>query len=78
MNVKLYLNDDEITPDELIKCHQIVKTIIEFGINEKQKLKLLYLLALELENREYLQEISFIIKKCETNECKKSTLIKDF
>lgn len=68
-------NQQESDASEILKCRQIVRTIIEFGVTEQQKLKLIYLLALELENRDHLQEISGLIKQIEEGEFRKSTLI---
>ena len=62
---------------DALKCHKIVRTIIDFGVNEQQKLKVIYLLALELENREHMQDIATLVKRCESGEHKKSTLITD-
>ena len=39
------------------KCREIVKEIMDFGINQDQVLILIRLLALELENREMMQSI---------------------
>jgi len=36
------------------ECREIVQEIKNFGINERQKLYLIYLLSLELENREVM------------------------
>jgi len=37
-----------------LRCRQIVRTIIDFGVNERQKLQIIQLMALELEDREKL------------------------
>ena len=37
-----------------MECRNIVQEIKNFGINERQKVYLIYLLALELENREVM------------------------
>ena len=37
-----------------MECRNIVKEIKEFGVNQRQNLYLIYLLALELENREVM------------------------
>lgn len=78
MDIKRYGSTNEETgATDSIRCRQIIKSIIEFGVNEQQKLKLIYLLALELENRDHLQEITALAKRCESDEHKKSTLITD-
>lgn len=65
---------EEQSAEWSVQCRQIVKTIGQFGISEQQRLKIIYLLALELENRDHLQEISGLIKRLEAGE-KRSTLI---
>tara|TARA_R110002074_G_scaffold90555_4_gene198427 strand:+ start:994 stop:1242 length:249 start_codon:yes stop_codon:yes gene_type:complete len=44
------------------QCRQIVGEILDFGVNEFQKLKIIHLLSLELEDRGKLLEISNICK----------------
>lgn len=77
MSVKQY-GELEIESDaeSMLQCRQIVKTINQFGITEEQRLKLIYLLALDLENREYMQELTGLIKRLEAGE-RRSTLITD-
>jgi hypothetical protein len=76
MSAKRYgTTKEEASALDTQKCHQIVKTITDFGITEHQKLKLIYLLALELENRDALQEITGLVKRIETSDYQKSTLI---
>ena len=48
--------------EESLKCRQIVTEILNFGISQRQILKLLYLLSLELENRELMVQLAEIIK----------------
>ena len=59
-----------------IKCHQIVKTIIDYGVSERQKLRIAYLLSLELVDRSAMQAITTVIKDCEEKDAK-TTLITD-
>lgn len=66
---------DESRADDMHRCRQIVRTVMDFGINETQKLRLISLLALELENRDHLQQISSLIKRLEQGGTKKGTLI---
>jgi hypothetical protein len=35
-----------------LECRQIVKSIVDFGVNEWQKLQIIQLIAMELEDRE--------------------------
>jgi hypothetical protein len=74
MDVKLY-GEKELSKKDKETCYQIVKSINEFGVSESQKLELIYLLSLELENREHLQEISDLAKKCKSGVQLRSTLI---
>ena len=75
-DVKHYgVTSEEGASEDTLKCRKIVRTITEFGVNEAQKLKLIYLLALELENRDHLQEISGLVRRIEAGELKRSTLI---
>ena len=48
----------DVTAEQLLTCRQIVREIDNFGINEMQRLKIIYLLSLGLENIEALSEIS--------------------
>lgn len=67
---------DELNADEVLRCRQIVKTIIHFGVSERQKLKLISLLALELENNDHMRDITMTIQRCEEGVAA-STLITD-
>jgi len=53
----------DIVAEQLLTCRKIVKEIDDFGINEVQRIKILYLLSLGLENIDALTEISNITKK---------------
>ena len=44
----------EIDSEETLRCRQIVRTIVDYGVNERQKLLIIQLMALELEDREKL------------------------
>jgi hypothetical protein len=59
-----------------LQCRQIVRVINDFGVTDKQRLKIIYLLGLELEDRDQLQEITGLIKRLEAGE-RKSSLITD-
>ena len=45
------------------ESRDIVKTIIDYGVNEGHKLDIIYFLSLELENRSALEDITKILKK---------------
>jgi predicted sugar kinase len=44
-------------------CRKIVKEIMDFGVNQRQLGKVIYLLSLNLENIEVVQELSAVIKE---------------
>ena len=65
---------EEESAEWIMQCRQIVRTITQFGVSEQQRLKIIYLLALELEDRDHLQELTGLVKRLEAGE-KRSTLI---
>ncbi len=48
---------------KLTQCREIVREIENFGIDEMQRMQIIYLLSLGLENREILENISQLLKK---------------
>ncbi len=48
---------------EMITCRQIVAEILKFGVNQKQILNIIKLLAMELEDRDALVAISAVVKE---------------
>ena len=54
--------NSELDVEKSIICRDIVKKIIEYGVNENQKIKIIKLLSMELENRELMIEIDNILK----------------
>lgn len=48
----------ELSKEKRQTCREIVKEIKEFGINQRQLLFLIQLLAMELENREAMSAVS--------------------
>lgn len=44
-------------------CRQVVRNISEIGFTQRQSLLIIYLMALELENIEYMQVITQTIKE---------------
>lgn len=44
--------ETKLSQEKRQECRGIVKTINQFGVNQRMKLYLIYLLSLELENRE--------------------------
>jgi len=54
-------------------CRDIVKEVLDFGINEDQKKQIIKLLALELENVQLMKNLCSVIK--ENNEKSATKLI---
>jgi hypothetical protein len=50
--------EHELPKDKRQTCREILKEIKEFGVNQRQILFLIHLLAMELENREAMRAIS--------------------
>ena len=48
---------------QLNQCRDIVKEVLNFGVNEFMILQIINLMALELENREALIEVCNTVKK---------------
>ena len=44
-------------------AREITKTIIDYGVNDNQKLEIMHLLSLELESNASMKEISKFLKK---------------
>jgi hypothetical protein len=65
--------EQDLFTENMIKCREIVREIIDFGVDEAQKLQIIYLLSLELESRDKMLGISSLVKdqKTSTNERKK-------
>ena len=51
------------TANQLSQCRDIVKEVMDFGVNEFMILQIINLLSLELDNRDALVEISSGIKE---------------
>lgn len=50
--------ETQLSKDKRQECREIVKTINDYGVSQRQKLFLIWLLALELENRTLLTGIT--------------------
>ena len=61
--VKYGATDVEKRTAERFSARQIVQEILNFGVSQQQMLYVAYLLALELEERETMVEITETIKK---------------
>jgi hypothetical protein len=53
----------EIDAGEMLECRQIVKNLNNFGITEKQRIQLIYLLSLELESKDAMDIIVNAVKE---------------
>jgi hypothetical protein len=56
-----YINPNievKLPANKRMECREIVKKIKDYGINQRQLVYLVYLLALELENREMMLTIT--------------------
>lgn len=53
--------EHELPKDKRQTCREIVREIKEFGVNQRQILFLIHLLAMELENREAMRAISKVV-----------------
>lgn len=60
---KIGKTEEEIDASLIFECRQIVKNIVNFGITEKQKVKIIELLSLELESRDSMQLFLETVKK---------------
>jgi len=59
--------EQEVEVEKTVQCRQIVKEILSFGVDELQKRKIIYLLSLELEDRDIMVQISKIINNDRQN-----------
>lgn len=55
--------DDAKWAKKLNQCRNIVKDISEMGMDSFQKIKLIELLALELDNREHMMDLVNVARK---------------
>ena len=67
--------ESELDIEKSIVCRDIVKKIIEYGVNENQKIKIIKLLAMELENRDLMLDIVNILKLSNSEKEKSKKLI---
>lgn len=63
MGVERYgKTDAEQLAEEKLLCRQIVQEIYRFGVNQRQILFLVYLLAMELEDVDKMQSLTSVIR----------------
>jgi len=56
--------ETKLSKEKRMECRGIVKTINQHGISQRQKLYMIYLLSLELENRESMMKIVKVLAEC--------------
>jgi len=59
---------EQLEAEKMIKCREIVREIIDFGVDESQKIQIIKLLSCELENINLMKDIVKIIKGSSTEE----------
>jgi S-adenosylmethionine synthetase len=75
---KIGKTENEIDASQLLECRKIVKNILDFGVTEKQKIQIIYLMSLELESRDALNIFVESVKKVKNlNENIKFSLINE-
>lgn len=60
--------DSEKEAEQMFQCRQIVQEILKFGVNQKQLLRIIKLLSLELDDRKALEAVTNAVKSIETAE----------
>ena len=56
--------ETKLPKEKRMECRGIVKTINQHGISQRQKLYMIYLLSLELENRVSMMKIVKVVSEC--------------
>ncbi|MAG26180.1 hypothetical protein CMI47_11515 [Candidatus Pacearchaeota archaeon] len=67
--------EQDVSAEKSSQCREIVREILNFGVNEFQKIRIIQLLSLELENRDLMLKITNIVKK-DDETSKENVLIK--
>lgn len=76
MSKKLYgKTKEDVKAEKSLQCRQIVSEILDFGVDESQKLQIIKLMAMELENNHSMKKIvntigEIVENKIETKENK--------
>jgi len=60
--MKIGKTETERKVEKITESRNIVKEIINFGINENQKIDVIYFLAMELEDNNLMKELCLILK----------------
>lgn len=61
----------EAHAEKMHQCRDIVIEILNFGVSEDQKVQIIKLMALELENNTLMKEIVGLVKQDDVNTPKK-------
>lgn len=62
-NAKLYgSTSTEQEAKSLVKCREIAERIVDFGVTENELARIIYLLSIQLENRQAMLDISAAAK----------------
>lgn len=56
--------ETKLSKEKRMECRGIVKTINQYGVSQRMKLYLIYLLALEIENRDSMMKIAKVVGEC--------------
>jgi len=66
-------SEEEQSIQDKIKAREIVQTVIQYGVNQKQLEQMIYLLAMELENVSLMKDLTQTITQ--SREGTKSNII---
>lgn len=55
--------ETELLVEDSVQCRQIVKEITKFGVSQPQMIKIIELLAMELENIEHVKKITSLLRE---------------
>ena len=60
---KIGKTQEEIDAGQIFECRQITKNIVKIGVSERQKIKIIELLSLELESRDSMNLLLDAVKQ---------------
>lgn len=56
-------SSEESLIEDKIKAREIVQSVLQYGVNQKQIEQIIYLFSMELENVELMKQISTVINQ---------------
>lgn len=59
---KIGKTKEEVQIEKNVQCRNIVQEILNFGVDESQKIKIIQLLSLELEDRDFMKKVINLTK----------------